>query len=77
MIGKRELQRVGARNTCARVVRFDVDFIRVSNACMIIKCPLYGTGKSAIGTPPMLDGFAYGQSYEIVRRVSVATLSSI
>jgi hypothetical protein len=28
-------------------------------------------------TPPMLDGFAYGQSFLIVRRVSVVTLSWI
>jgi hypothetical protein len=48
MIGKRQLQRVGARNTGARVARFDVDFIRVSNACTILKCPLYNTGKSAM-----------------------------
>jgi hypothetical protein len=48
MLRKRQLQRVGARITSARVARFHVDSIRVSNACTMLKCPLYSTGESDV-----------------------------
>jgi hypothetical protein len=48
MIGKCQRHRVGARNIGARVARFDVHIIRVSDACTISKCPLYNTGKSVV-----------------------------
>jgi hypothetical protein len=48
MIEKCQRQQVGARNTRARVARFDFDFIRVTNSYTILKFPLYMTGKSVV-----------------------------
>jgi hypothetical protein len=49
LIGKRERQWLGACDTSASAARFNVDFIRVPNACMVSKCPMYSTGKSTVG----------------------------
>jgi hypothetical protein len=49
MMGKRGRQWVSACGIGAQAARFDVDFIRVSNAYTLSKCPLYNTSKSVVG----------------------------
>jgi hypothetical protein len=48
MLRECQQQRVGARKTSARVARFDVGSIRGSNACTVLVCPFYNTGKSGV-----------------------------